>query len=305
MDKSIMTSKKVFISYSHDNKDHENWVLKLATDLRSHGVDVIFDAWDLRLGADLRFFMEQGLSSANMVLCICSSQYVEKVNSGHGGSGYEGMIMTQALLKNANMDYIIPVIRNNISDHKIPFAFGSKLYIDFSDDSQYFLSYQTLLERIYDEDAKKKPPLGQNPFIDDIAKQVIQKTRIESVKYHSPALEGSVLFRFDNNNGLYLIGNGDYLFETRWSRAGNDSIHAYGRIGFLPELTEFPKYNDISQFDFSSSTRTIRKGQIIIYMNENSRFAAIKLGSVKSSGHGNSYDEMFFDYKIYRPQTQE
>ena len=84
-----MNNPTVFISYSHDDEKHENWVLKLATDLRSHGVDAILDQWDLRLGADLRFFMENGLSASKLVLCICSKTYVQKVNSGTGGAGYE------------------------------------------------------------------------------------------------------------------------------------------------------------------------------------------------------------------------
>ena len=39
----------------------------------------ILDKWDLRLGADLRFFMEQRLSSAHLALCICSEAYVKWV----------------------------------------------------------------------------------------------------------------------------------------------------------------------------------------------------------------------------------
>lgn len=87
-----MENPTVFISYSHDNDAHKAWVLKLATDLRSHGVNAILDQWDLRVGSDLRFFMEQGLSEANLVLCICSKAYVDKFNSGNGGSGYEGVL---------------------------------------------------------------------------------------------------------------------------------------------------------------------------------------------------------------------
>lgn len=37
----------VFISYSHDNELHKNWVLQLATRLRSNGVDVLLDRWNL------------------------------------------------------------------------------------------------------------------------------------------------------------------------------------------------------------------------------------------------------------------
>lgn len=151
-----MDTPTVFISYSHDGDDFEKWVLKLATNLRSHGVNVILDQWDLRLGSDLRFFMENGLSSSNLVLCICSENYVQKVNSGSNGAGYEGMIMTQALLRNAKQEHIIPIVRNNQSANKVPLAFGSKNYINFSDDSQYIVTYQKLLERIYGEDIKKE-----------------------------------------------------------------------------------------------------------------------------------------------------
>ena len=41
-----MENPTVFISYSHDNDAHKAWVLKLATDLRSHGVNAILDQWD-------------------------------------------------------------------------------------------------------------------------------------------------------------------------------------------------------------------------------------------------------------------
>ena len=289
----------VFISYSHDSKEHKEWVLKLASDLRSHGVNAILDQWDLRLGSDLRFFMEHGLSEANMVLCVCSDNYVHKVNDGKGGSGYEGMIMTQTLLSNANAEYIIPVVRNNASVQKVPFALGSKLYIDFTDDAQYIARYQELLERIYGEDSKKKPPLGTNPFSQDLSQQISVKTSIESVKYHSPALDGTVVFHFDNNNGNYALGNGEYRFDTHWSRSGNDSIHAYGQIGFDSNLTEFPDIEQLQTLDYSSSVRTIHTGQIVVFENEHCHFAAIKLGHVKSSNHGHSQDEMIFEYHIY------
>ena len=294
-----MVKPTVFISYSHDNDTHKAWVLKLATDLRSHGVNAILDQWDLRIGSDLRFFMERGLSAANLVLCICSEAYVDKYNSGNGGSGYEGAIMTQPLLRDAKADYIISIVRNNKSDKKVPTALGSKLYIDFSNDDEYVVRYQELLERIYGEDSKKKPPLGKNPFSNDISQKIEIKTKIESVQYHSPAMDGKVSFRFDNNNGIYLIGNGDYLFETRWSRAGNGSIHAYGLIGYRVGESEFPAPELLTSYDFSSSSRTISTGQIVIFENLTRHFAAIKLGEVKSSSHGFPYDEMSFEYHIY------
>lgn len=294
-----MENPAVFISYSHDSEEHKAWVLKLATDLRSHGVNAILDQWDLRLGADLRFFMENGLSSSAIVLCICSECYVQKVDSGVCGSGYEGMIMTQEFLQNANAEYVIPIVRNNPSSHKVPRAFGSKLYIDFTDDSRYVACYHELLERIYGEDAKKKPPLGKNPFSEDLSRRIELKTKIESAQYSLPSMDGTVIFRFDNNNGQYTIGTGEYSFQTQWSRSGNDSIHTYGQIGFLPGSYDFPPIEDVEKFDFSSRTRTIRSGEIVIVKNAYHHFAAIKVGPVKSGGHGNLFDEMVFQYHIY------
>jgi len=140
---------KAFISYSHDNDEHKTWVKKLATDLRQHmGVDVIFDQWDLRIGGDLSLFMEQGLSEAALVICICSNEYVRKSNAGIGGSGYEKMILTSALIKNTNIDYIIPIMRCN-ADKTLPTFLGTKLYVDFSEDDSYLEKLGELVARIY------------------------------------------------------------------------------------------------------------------------------------------------------------
>lgn len=63
---------KVFISYSHDSEEHKNWVLKLATHLRDHGVDVVLDQWNVRLGDDLPFFY--GARSVLLSSCIMYMQ---------------------------------------------------------------------------------------------------------------------------------------------------------------------------------------------------------------------------------------
>lgn len=294
-----MDNPKCFISYSQDNEEHNNWVLKLATDLRTHGVDVILDQWDLSLGKDLRFFMEQGLSEAAFVLCVCSENYVKKVNTGHGGAGYEGMVMTQSLLQNCNQDYVIPIVRNNQSDNKVPICFGSKRYIDFEDNSRYFDNYRTLLERIYNKDSSRKPPLGRNPFDTYISDEIALRTEVGKVNYSSPILDGHVKFLYENNNRMFDIGSGEYLFRTKWSGCGINAIYACGNVGVNNSYSDFPKVSDIVNFDFTSSTRTIRTGQIVIFANDRKHFAAIKMGKVTSTSHGDDIDEMEFDYHIY------
>lgn len=290
----------VFFSYSHDSEAHSAWVKKLAAQLHTiHGLEVTIDAWQLRFGDDLGFFMEQGLSNAKYVLCICSEEYVHKANNGIGGVGYEKMIITQDLMTSANSNYIIPIIRNNTLPHKTPTCLDSKFYIDFSDDDKYLDSYKALLNRLYDQDIAKIPQRGENPFTKSQSDKVAIQKAVESILYYEQGYQGRIHFKYDNNNGIFKIGTGEYTFDTQWSQAGNDSIYAYGLIGFNSEFQDFPDINELEQFNFSSSSLTIHKGQIVIWENSFNNFVAVKVISVKSSNHGYPNDEMEFEYRIY------
>lgn len=80
---------------------------------------MIFDQYDMRLGGNLRFFMQNGLTNARLVLCICSEEYVWKADLGIGGTGFESLIIIQPLLEDANSEHIICIIRNNEYDNKV------------------------------------------------------------------------------------------------------------------------------------------------------------------------------------------
>lgn len=293
-----MEHPKIFVSYSQDNKNLKNWALKLSTDLRTHGVDVILDQWDLRLGQDLRFFMEQGLSSSQKILCICSSNYTKKVNEGVNGAGFEGMIMTRSLLENCNQDYIIPIIRDN-PNGKIPRVFGSKYYIDFSNDANYYDKYRQLLENIYEQDKSRKPRLGHSPFDRELSNSISEKLELDKIKYLSPKMDGKVSFNYDNHNSIYYLGSGDYLFKTRWSECTINAIYACGNIGYMKKESEFPKLDNIKNFDFSSNTRSIYKGEVVLFQNDNYHFVAIKVKRVSSISHGDDNNILEFEYHIY------
>jgi hypothetical protein len=272
---------KVFVSYSHDSDKHKEWILKLCTDLRSHGVDVILDQWDARLGDDLPFFMEQGLSSSNLVLCVCSEKYVEKSNLNKGGVGYEKKILTASLLRDSSINYIIPIKRINTNGLLPIFLDGIK-YIDFDNDGKYYENYRELLARIHNEDIKGKPPLGLNPFKSDrLSNEISQNLDIELLKYYNPLMKGNASFDFTNNDGKFIIGTGDYLFTTSWTSGGIGAIYCYKdyikRLGYNPEFKDFPIIEEISKFNFSSRYRRIKEGEIVILENQYNKFAAIKV----------------------------
>ena len=113
---------RLFVSYSPDSEPHNDWVLSLATRLAANGVNVVLDQWDLTLGSDLPRFMESGLSEADRVLVICTSQYVEKANAGTGGVGYEKMILTAQVMRDVKTDRINADQRGDRVPGKMKFA---------------------------------------------------------------------------------------------------------------------------------------------------------------------------------------
>lgn len=127
MEQKENTQPSVFISYSHDSDEHKDWVLQLATRLRSNGVDVILDRWNLKYGSNIASFMERGLSKSNRVICVCSENYIKKANDGKGGAGYEKQIITAEYVTDQNTNWVIPLIKNNSGDKY--FSCRTTLYI--------------------------------------------------------------------------------------------------------------------------------------------------------------------------------
>ncbi len=133
-----------------------------------------------------------------------------------------------------------------------------------------------------------------------MATKVNNKKSIEIVKYHKYDFTGIVDFDYSNNNGEFRVGVGEYEFCTRWSGASNNCIYAYGDIGYKNKENEFPKFEQIIEFDFSSRVRKVNKDEIIIYKNSYNKFLAIKILLVDSKSHGKENERLVFNYKIYR-----
>lgn len=155
---------KVFISYSHDDETHKQWVYALACRLVENGVDTVLDQWDLQLGSNLISFMEKGLTNSDRVLIICTDNYNKKSNAGMGGVGYEKNILTAELFINQDTAKFIPCIRTVTTPLKAPICLGSRAYIDFSDDANFDSSLKHLLHELFGVPFRPKPSLGKNLF---------------------------------------------------------------------------------------------------------------------------------------------
>jgi len=158
-----MVPPRIFVSYSHDSAEHKGWVLSFATTLRNRGVDAVLDQWDLKPGDDLPHFMETEIAKCDYVIMICTETYVKKANAGAGGVGYEKMIITSSLLPRIDSNKIIPVVRQSL-EPILPTFLKSKIYINFSNDSEVEYSLDELLRTVLKAPLYEKPDIGANPF---------------------------------------------------------------------------------------------------------------------------------------------
>lgn len=299
---------KVFVSYSHDSELHKDWVLNLATRLVANGVDVILDQWDLNLGGDLPHFMETGLVGAKRILAVCTNNYVEKANANLGGVGYERMILTAQLMQNVLSERIISIIRDNDGKPPVPTFLAGKMYLDFRKDLEYESKYGELLRVIHGHKIKPRPPLGKNPFtvVPEVVAPVVS---FSPERYVSPALSGTVVFDYSNNNGRYIVGAGDMAFETAWSGAGATSIYAYSdppnirSVALAVGVQDIRDIDDASIFDTSSRVRSPRLGEIVIWQNTAGYYLATKVARIRLRGDVDQGDELEFSYVIQPNRT--
>lgn len=257
---------KVFVSYSHDNPSHKDWVKELAKYLRDNGIDAILDQWDLALGSNLAQFMEHGLSKSDRVLLVLTDNYIEKANSGNGGVGYEKMIVTAEILEKQDTTKFIPVVRNVTGENKLPLFLGARFYIDLSDNDDTSDQRVLLLKEIHNA-RESKPPIGSNPF--SLSTEDFQTTTTsKSNKKEKPSLNGidSTVFFADRFSSAFPGARGIEWFnvpsaiEMRlgklleqpldfrdgspiwWWRDGNLYIHSFKSIGnglFLMDCNEY------------------------------------------------------------------
>jgi len=297
------TIPTLFISYSHDDENHKDWVLTLATRLMANGVNIILDQWDLALGEDLPSFMEHGLSDARRVLAVCTENYVQKANAGNGGVGYEKMILSAQLMKNLNLNRIIPVVRSGDDDSLVPNFLSSRLYIDFRDGLAFEKNYGELIRDIHGQKIKPKPPLGPNPF----SKSEKPSAPIVSFgpeRYVAPAMTGEVSFDYSNNNGRFVFGAGDMAFETAWTRCGTGRIYAYNdppsirTVALVSDVKEINEITDAAAYDSSSRTRNPFVGEIVVWRNTADYYLATQIVKINVREKNSGSDTVTLKYKI-------
>ena len=117
---------KVFISYSHDSKEHAQRVISFANLLRKDGIDCVLDQYFPHPPEGWPGWMENNIEESEFVLLICTKTYINRVTGkeepGKGlGVKWEGKIIYNWIYGNDSVDgKFIPVLFSYADKEHIP-----------------------------------------------------------------------------------------------------------------------------------------------------------------------------------------
>ena len=115
---------------------------------------------------------------------------------------------------------------------------------------------------------------------------------------------GEVIFDYSSHDGRYVIGSGELVFETMWTKASDKAIYVYNDAPSINGIALAPGCDSISQvrnaerLDFTSRVRTIALGGVAVLRNTNGFYVAIHVIDIKDDSRGDDGDELRFQYAI-------
>lgn len=250
---------KLFISYSWSTPTHEEWVLNLASELVESGIHVIFDKWDLKEGDESTAFMERMVTSPDVqrVLIISDAVYVQKANKRTGGVGLEAQIISKEIYENSEQSKFVVAVteKDENGKHCLPTYYTSRMYIDFTDSSEYYNSFEKLVRWVYNKPLYKRPELGKTPeFLSENAislgttslRKRVENAFRESKGFAYGALSEYLMLFSQNLERLRI----KYENEQQYINDFDKSLKA-----FTPYREKFLKVcNTIFLYDLSDST---------------------------------------------------
>jgi hypothetical protein len=125
----------VFVSYSWDSAQHQNWVrTSLVDGLRSRGVEAIMDVYNLSYGDQPDQFMEDFLGRCDHIIVVCTPNYAERSTKDLGGVGYEKVLIKRHMASSKRGTRLVPVLRDG-TGVSVPAWVGNRLYADMRDDT--------------------------------------------------------------------------------------------------------------------------------------------------------------------------
>lgn len=262
----------VFVSYSWDNKNHQQWVLNLTNKLRRKGVDATIDVFETQTKTvNLNLMMVSKIKNSDYIVIILTENYAQKADESQGGVGFE-TILTMPYLR-GNLSKLILVMRHQGDYTKVfPFHYKDIYAIDMSRDEEYEEKFDELVYKIFNKPLYEMAELGPIPELKP------KKLAPDADPSHSINDNGNKLI--PNLNKLTDIDKHQFL-ETSYKKICGD----------LKALFEHTKRSNAG-FDYVFEEITSRKTLINAYINGNKRLG-IKIWYGNSMGLS---EAIFFNF---------
>lgn len=265
-------AKKVFISYSWGNSDHQEWIANLGTRLMNDTVDVVLDQWSLKDGQDIFSFMEEMVKSEEIfrVLIISNKSYAEKADIRKGGVGTETQIITPNIYSKEKQEKFIPVVleRDENGEAFLPIYLQSRKYIDFSKVESFEDSYEQLLRNILEAPSLPKPKLGTQPPVYITESSVnLSETNNKLKTIENQINKTNSISTKELNNFIELFLNNLWNYDLQ--NTPNDLV-LYGEQLYKSLLSYKPLKEDYLKFiDLLSSNEIKNVEDVLIDFFEN------------------------------------
>ncbi|MEH7594313.1 MULTISPECIES: toll/interleukin-1 receptor domain-containing protein [Bacillus cereus group] len=154
---------KVFISYTHDSKEHADNILNFSNKLRAEGIDTVLDQYETSPSEGWPRWMDRQVRNADFVIMVCTPTYFkrvmgeEEVGKGLGGI-WEGNLIYQHLYNDGGINTkFIPVLFDGGSYQAIPTPLqgATHYYVETQE------GFDKLYWRLRDVNPVNKPELGK------------------------------------------------------------------------------------------------------------------------------------------------
>lgn len=153
-----MQPTNIFISYSWDSEEHQQWVQGLATDLDEYqDFHVTFDKFDLDNFSDKNLFMEKAVQNSDIIIVVCTELYKRKAESRTGGVGIETYLSTIRHWEESEGGAPSNIMVVSREKYSTPFYLKGKFRVDFHDDDLYQKSLGFLIKALTRKTKLKRP----------------------------------------------------------------------------------------------------------------------------------------------------
>ena len=153
----------VFVSYSHDSREHAEWVREVFVNgLRSRAVDARMDVYELSYGDKIDAFMETFIEKCDHIAVVCTSDYAARAAHDLGGVGCEKQLIRRFITAADPGQKIVPILRSG-GDAAIPAFLGTRLYVDVQTDAHTDELLDQLATVLYGGQVYRAPPVAELP----------------------------------------------------------------------------------------------------------------------------------------------